>query len=147
MSENNDEKRELEIGDVMPDGTIYAGMSPDTGEALYATPQDAPLRMTWKEATRYAADLDTHGHKDWRLPTRTELRMLYKNRHKGALQGTFNEDDGSDRAHWYWSCTENRDDSSRVYVVDFTGGNDGWAYKDHSGLSTRPVRAEPRPGV
>jgi hypothetical protein len=29
------------IGDTMPDGTIYAGVSPDTGKAMYATPADA----------------------------------------------------------------------------------------------------------
>src|SRR5260370_42273506 len=33
-------------GDKMPDGTIYAGVSPDTGKAMYATPADAPLTYT-----------------------------------------------------------------------------------------------------
>lgn len=30
------------IGDVMKDGTIYAGISPDTGKEMYAAPVDAP---------------------------------------------------------------------------------------------------------
>jgi hypothetical protein len=34
-------------GDTMPDGTIYAGISPDTQKAMYTTPEDAPLTHTW----------------------------------------------------------------------------------------------------
>ena len=28
---------------MMPDGSIYAGVSPDTGKPMYTTPKDAPL--------------------------------------------------------------------------------------------------------
>ena len=31
---------EIQIGAVMPDGTVYAGISPDTGRAMYTTPGD-----------------------------------------------------------------------------------------------------------
>src|SRR5207302_7723214 len=30
------------IGDRMPDGTVYAGVSPHTGRPMYTTPGDAP---------------------------------------------------------------------------------------------------------
>lgn len=53
-------------------------------------------------------------------------------------------DNGSDFAHWYWSCTERPGNSSLVYSVGFTDGGDGWDDKDHYELSTRPVRAELR---
>ena len=33
------------VGDTIDDGTIYAGISPDTNEQMYAMPEDAPLRM------------------------------------------------------------------------------------------------------
>src|SRR5947208_2132008 len=48
-------------GDRMPDGTIYAGMSPDTGKAMYTTPADASLTYAFTEAQKYAAKLDAHG--------------------------------------------------------------------------------------
>src|SRR5438034_645587 len=68
------------IGDRMPDGTIYAGFSPDSGRPMYAMPADAPLLMAFKEAADHAAQLRAHGHRDWRLPTRRELNVLFNNR-------------------------------------------------------------------
>src|SRR5262249_19594334 len=41
---------EPQIGDKMADGTIYAGISPDTGKKMFTTPADAPLTMRWKKA-------------------------------------------------------------------------------------------------
>src|SRR5689334_12641709 len=67
-------------GDRMPDGTIFVGISPKTQQPMYATPADAPLRMTWEEAMKYAARLDAHGHRDWRVPTKAELNLLWENR-------------------------------------------------------------------
>jgi len=46
---------------------------------------------------------------------------------------------GSDNAHWQWSCTENPDNPSNVYDVDFTDGDDDWDHKDNNRLSARPV--------
>ena len=90
------------IGTIMPDGTIYAGMSPGTGKPMYTTPGDAPLTMKWQEAMDYAAKLDAHGYKDWRLPTKGELNVLFNNR---AAIGGFNVS-GSNPAGWYWSGTQ-----------------------------------------
>jgi hypothetical protein len=92
-------KAEPKPGDRMADGTVYAGISPDTGKAMYATPKDAPLTMKWKAAMEYAAKLDAHGHKDWHAPTKGELNVLYNNR---ATIGGFDES-GSIPAGWYWS--------------------------------------------
>ena len=91
--------REPEPGDRRPDGTVYAGVSPDTGKPMYVTPLDAPLTMKWKDAMDYAAKLDAHGHKDWRLPSKAELNVLFNNR---AAIGGFNVS-GSNPAGWYWS--------------------------------------------
>jgi hypothetical protein len=88
------------IGTKMPDGTIYAGVSPDTSKPIYTTPKDAPLTCTFKEAAEYANGLDVHGHRDWRLPTKTELNVLFGNR---AAIGGF-DTTGSYPAGWYWSC-------------------------------------------
>ena len=80
-------------GDTMPDGTKFAGVSPDTRKAMYTTPADAPKLMNLRDAERYAQTLDDHGHKDWRLPSQAELQVLYDNR---AAIGGF---EGKD----YWS--------------------------------------------
>jgi hypothetical protein len=47
-------------GDRMPDGTIYAGVSPETGKAMYTTPVDVLQLMQWKQAINYAHKLDAH---------------------------------------------------------------------------------------
>jgi hypothetical protein len=91
-----------QVGDRMADGTVLAGISPDTGKAMYATPADAPLTMKWKQAMEYAAKLDAHGHNDWRAPTKGELNVLFQNR---AAIGGF-DISGSDPAGWYWSSSQ-----------------------------------------
>ena len=105
-------RQDVQIGDKMEDGTVYAGISPDTNQPMYATPADAPLTYTFNQAQKYAAKLDAHGHQDWRAPTKGELNVLFQNR---AAIGGFNEP-GSDSAGWYWS-------SSPVnYYYGYTGG-------------------------
>jgi uncharacterized protein DUF1566 len=89
------------IGDKMYDGTIYAGVSPDTGKPMYATPADARLAMTSGEAKKYAAKLRAHGHRDWRLPTQGELGTLFNN---CAAIGGFDAS-GLYPAGWYWSSS------------------------------------------
>ena len=57
------------VGQDMPDGSVYAGVSPDTHRPMYTTREDAPLNTTFARAQNYAAALDAHDHRDWRLPT------------------------------------------------------------------------------
>lgn len=84
-------------GTIMADGSVYAGISPDTGRAFYAAAQDAPKRMNWREATSYASACTDHGHADWRVPSRKELGVLFN--HRAAIGG-FDDSD------WYWSSSE-----------------------------------------
>jgi hypothetical protein len=91
------------VGDLMPDGTIYAGTSPDTGDAMYTTPADAPGAYNQDSGSRYCADLQANGHHDWRVPTKDELNVLYQNR---AAIGGFNKT-GSIPVGWYWSSSQN----------------------------------------
>src|SRR5947207_581062 len=94
----------LEPGHIMKDGSIYTGKSPDTGKDMYVASKDAPLMMNFNDAVEYAKTLDMHGRKDWRVPTKAELNVLFENREKGALKGTFNLTD-SNSSGWYWSAT------------------------------------------
>jgi hypothetical protein len=89
-------ERETRIGDKMPDGTIYAGLSPDSGRALYTTPEDEKTAFNFNEARDHAEALDAHGHHDWRVPTKGELDALFASR---AVIGGF------DDAGCYWSST------------------------------------------
>jgi len=66
---------------------------------MFATPAEAPLRMKWKDAIKYAKELGAHGHQDWRLPTLGELNVLFNNH---AAIGGFNVS-SSGPAGWYWS--------------------------------------------
>ena len=94
---------------------------------------------------------------NWFIPTKEMLNgrntngdevqsdNLYNHREKMPSGSEFiTTDNGSDDARWYWSCTEHPDNSSDVYNVYFTDGDDVWNVKDNFKLSTRPVRAELR---
>jgi hypothetical protein len=95
---------EPKIGDKMPDGTIYTGISPDTNRPMYVMPADAPLSMTFNEASEYVKAVNSQeacGDDDWRLPTKKELDHLFNNL---AAIGGFDVS-GSYPAGWYWSAT------------------------------------------
>jgi hypothetical protein len=94
------------VGDKMPDGTIFAGISPDTNKPMYVTAEDATMSMDFNAAAKYAKKLKAHGHNDWRVPSKAELNVLFQNREKGALKGALNLT-GSLPDGWYWSSSFN----------------------------------------
>jgi len=101
------------IGDKMPDGTIYAGISPTMYRPMYTTPADAPLAAL-NNSWAYAKNLDAYGHRDWYVPSKDELNVLFNNR---AAIGGFNLT-GENIAGRYWSTTEEQGKS----------GGDGWYF-------------------
>jgi hypothetical protein len=121
------------VGDRVPDGTIYAGTSPETDKALHTTPGDEPRAYNWDSGSRYCADLQAHGHHDWRVPTKGELNVLFQNR--DAIGG-FNIS-GSYPAVWYWSSSQFDDDSA--WDQRFSDGSQGINLKRDSS-SLRCVR-------
>jgi hypothetical protein len=112
------------IGTIMPDGSVFAGVSPDTGRPMYATPKDhtgffgLKYLFTVRGAFAAASKLKAHGRNDWRVPSRAELNVLFRNR---AAIGDFNAS-GSTPAGWYWS--------SARYVNDHFA----WAQRFSDGL-------------
>ena len=125
----NEAPAEPKVGDKMPDGTVFAGISPDTNKPMYATPADASLTMTFNDAQKYAAKLDANGHKDWHVPTKAELNVLFNNR---AAIGGFDVT-GSGPAGWYWSASPH--DGWGAWGQRFSDGCQFNGYKDsHSAV-------------
>ena len=94
----------------MPDGTVYAGISPDSDKALYTTPQDASLVFSWLSAQKYCRTLSASRRRDWHLPTLGELAVLFINR---ASIGSFNETGYVNNGPgYYWSSVEIGDASA-----------------------------------
>ncbi|MGH6922861.1 MAG: hypothetical protein ACRED5_03735 [Propylenella sp.] len=94
----------------------------------------------------YRAMRDGSYEGEWFIPPKDILvDNLYENRAQGALSGTFAEEYSSGLGLWYWSLTEHPGNPDGVYVVDFPDGGGVWVLKGFTELSSRVVRAEPRP--
>ena len=121
-----------QIGDKMPDGTILAGYH--EGKALYTTPADAPLTYTFNRAVKYAEKLDAHGHQDWRVPSKSELNVLFQNH--AAIEGF--DTSGPGLKQWYRSSTE--DLADYTWGQRFSDGDCDWSVMGRYELSLRVVR-------
>lgn len=126
-----------QVGDRMEDGTIFAGISPDTNKPMYALPEDAPLSAKWEQAMEYAAKFEGYGHPEgtFRTPTKGELDILAQNRTK---IGGFNET-GLSPGGWYWSSTGHPADEDLVYSQRFGDG-----YLDYRGCHRKHFEASLR---
>jgi len=140
-------KKALEIGARMADGSIFAGLTADGKQQIYAMPNDLIVCVTFNDAAKVVRKLNeknTLGHDDWQIPSSDSLHILYKNQNEGALKGTFNTsaDLGSGFVfpQCYWSSTKCPDNPSFVEDVRFSGGGGAWDRKDDVRLSCRPVR-------
>jgi len=88
------------------------------GNGTYVTliMQSAPYKAA--QACQNSTQVPTHT--DWFLPSIEELAVLYTNRNKGALSGTFNT------SIYYWSSTgTSASSSARLnFATSYTGGAD-----------------------
>jgi hypothetical protein len=127
------------IGVVMPDGTIFAGTLPD-GHKLYVMPRNESISMTFNDAAAHIGKVNKNQrltHSDWRLPTKEELALLWKNHDKGALKGTF---ECSDWVHEqtdgdYWSSTPTPHSTASLPVVHVQNFDDGSTGRNSTGCS------------
>ncbi len=68
------------IGDRTSDGTIYAGISRETGRAMFTTLEAGPIFASAQDAERYASTLcDAKGRKGFQIPAGGELSVLWNN--------------------------------------------------------------------
>ena len=125
-----------EIGTVMEDGMVYAGISPDTNKAMYVMPADEFLKMNFNEAAAHAEHISQLSGKPYRLPSEAELDVLFNNR---AAIGGFNAD-GPNNHHpcWHWSSSAGGIDSL-ARVRRFDNGGRSSDTKVHE-ISVRLVR-------
>jgi Protein of unknown function (DUF1566) len=124
------------IGDLMPDDTVYAGISPDTNKPMYATPADAKLTYTFNAAAEFAKEKSyqkVYGHGDWRVPTKAELNVLFNNR---AAIGGFNVS-GTFTDGWYWPSDP---DGATAWGQRFSDGSQFYNVGKENRLSLRLVR-------
>jgi hypothetical protein len=136
----NEEKRAAEnpiIGQRMPDGTVYAGDSPETMEPMFVMPNDSPGYYRWNEAKEHAKKINSHGHNDWRLPTSGELSEIYNNRAK--IGGFKNR--RTLKGH-YWTSEDGGGANKPNYALnrDFWSGECCWSWKIRK-VSVRFVRS------
>lgn len=116
---------------------VYGGSIKYIGDEklIEVYPHDLPETMTYLNTVKAVEKLGD----GWRIPTLEELRLMYKN--KDEIGGFCTSGrSGSGYPDWYWSSTENRDDSSYVHDVRFSDGDEDWNRKDYYRLSCRPVR-------
>ncbi|MCE9508274.1 MAG: DUF1566 domain-containing protein [Alphaproteobacteria bacterium] len=111
---------ELNVGDKMADGSIFAGISPETKRPMFVLPKDESLTMSFNEAQKYSRTVDAGGHKDWRLPTPSELNVFYQNKDKGFLKGTFNDN------AWYLASPQFHGYNDEPHEQRFSDGLRDW---------------------
>jgi len=85
---------------------------------------------TWIAAYTNTNNYNGGGYTDWRLPTRSELDLMYKNLHKNKLGG-FSKSR-------YWTLEANNNVSS--WALDFYNGSKNW-WSNDSLFGVRAVRS------
>ena len=110
-------------GDVGPHGGIVYFVDASGEHGLEAKAADEINTLNWNEAVIAASAYGA----EWRLPSKTELKLLYEQR---SLVGGFANDD-------YWSATEL--DSNSAWIQGFFNGDQD-RYNKYSTLRVRAVR-------
>jgi Protein of unknown function (DUF1566) len=139
-------------GSKMADGSVFAGLTADGKQQIFAMPKDLDATKIFNDAAKAVKELNTanaFGHNDWQIPALDNLHILQKNQNEGSLKGTFKtaSSNGSDFPDWYWSSPLHRDYPNLVANVRFSNGYEGWLTKDDHRLSCRPVRLVAAPGL
>lgn len=122
------------IGTEMSDGTIYAGRTKSFGDSMFILPVDLSVtgrRFSLSQAKLVCNKISFGGHDDWRLPTKTELSLLYLRR----LRLPDFQDD------MYWSSTTDKS-SIFVWLQDFKRKGASFPLYDFLLINARCVRSE-----
>jgi len=130
---------DIKIGTPMPDGSVYAGVSPDTGRDMYAMPKDASFKRGFNKASEYQAAVNARnelGYNDWRLPSNTEMKAIFNN--ISAIGGFDNS--GAYPSGWYWTSTKGYNMGEFVKIVRASDGKENEQQEKMRDLSVRLIR-------
>jgi hypothetical protein len=157
-----------EVGQVMPDWTIYGGLTPDGKYQIFTTPGDLDFTKDFMGAPHYVtksfnaavrrikklnAETYLASHDDWQIPSLEVMKVLYKNMNKGSLKDSFNTDDDlRDFSRWptvYWTSTPRDNGMPNMYDLNFASGAVSWHLKEGGSYTQncRPVRLVPVVGA
>ncbi len=144
------EEREAnpEIGDRMQDGSVYAGLTEDGTQKIFAMPKDLGVTLTFVDAARAVKKLNADealGHDDWQIGSLDMMRVLQKNQNTSGLKGSFKTaaSCGSGYPDRYWSSTREHYSASIKGSVCFSDGGVTWNLEGFYRHSCRPVRLVP----
>jgi len=99
--------------------------------------EDAKLVLRdWNGAKNYCKELSFKGYHDWRLPTRKELNSIVDYSKSNPAISTYFQNIVSD---YYWASTAYLFAGNAGWGVEFSGGNDSWAF-DSNAYYVRCVR-------
>jgi len=92
-------------------------------------------RMSWKDASNYAKNLNFNNLDGWRLPTREELKKLIDIKLKNSkgdyhfIEKKFIEN--MPTFSWFW--TSEKKDLSYYWVIFFSDGHNYWSNNNYKG--------------
>lgn len=147
----NDATREFSkaayhIGDVLPDGWVVGGVSPDTHKPFSIEPISGALEgyQTWYKGEDHAKTLQEQGNLNARQPTADELNVIYND----VVQATHNDNAKlnvgcSAPYSEYWSSMTHPGGPDTARVQYLEDGYRGWHYKAGADARARCVRDEP----
>jgi hypothetical protein len=92
-----------------------------------------------RRAAQICLNLKYGGYKDWFLPSRDELDLIYNNLVQNGLGDFKTIRDRENSTHVYWSSSQNK--TIPIYQLFTTGEQVDWASGSSSKFSVRAVRA------
>jgi serine/threonine-protein kinase len=122
----------LEIGQEYAGGFIFK--LDDSGiHGLVVAKADQSEGTTWKKARKLCAKYKADEYKDWYLPSKEELDLIYQNLFKKRIGGL-----DASTGTFYWSSTEGEDDDA--WEQTFYDGYHSLNYKSNKNY-VRAIRA------
>ena len=122
-----------EINNTIQIGSPYQGgiivQLDETGEHGLIMSNEDLGDGNWFHAEQLCENYSNENYDDWRLPTIEELRVIYRNKN---IVNNFED-------NWYWSGTEDQNNTDRAFHLGFISGDEMSVPKEH-GKFIRAVR-------
>lgn len=122
----NENRNTLHIGSPYQGG-IIVHLDETGNHGLIMSNQDLG-DGNWFHAIELCESYSNDGYDDWVLPSINELRKIYDNKSISSFQN-----------NWYWSATEDSDNSNQAFHLGFISGDQMSVPKEH-GKFVRAVR-------